>query len=290
MQKLKFFLFLLHFWRHHPLTALDYSGTIVRFLRWQLGSRIIDAPILFSWIGGTRLLLERGMTGATPNVYAGLHEFADMGFLLHFLRPGDLFADIGANVGTYTILASGVVGASSLAVEPIPETFERLSMNIKLNRIEDRVHLLQCGVGSSAHQTMAFVADHDTMNRVAPPEYLGKKLDVSVVSMDSVCKNFKAALWKVDVEGFEEQVLEGAGRALKSEALVAVQLEGDGSTIRQIMRFHGFSLYNYDPFNRVLTAGDDQRKGANALWIRNLAFVADRCVLGPKFRIGKLEI
>jgi hypothetical protein len=34
----------------------------------------------------------------TGNIYCGLHEFADMGFVLHFLRPGDLFVDVGANI------------------------------------------------------------------------------------------------------------------------------------------------------------------------------------------------
>jgi hypothetical protein len=50
-----------------------------------------------------------GMTGATGNLYVGLHEFEEMAFLLHFLRPGDLFADVGANVGSYTILAAVAV-------------------------------------------------------------------------------------------------------------------------------------------------------------------------------------
>ncbi len=71
--------------------------------------------VIVHWIGGTRLAARRGMTGLTGNIYAGLHEFADMAFLLHFLRPSDLFADVGANVGSYTILASGVVRCPTVA-------------------------------------------------------------------------------------------------------------------------------------------------------------------------------
>ncbi len=59
------------------------------------------------------------MTGATGNIYAGLHEFDDMAFFLHLLRPEDMFADVGSNIGSYTILASGVVGAKSVAFEPV---------------------------------------------------------------------------------------------------------------------------------------------------------------------------
>jgi hypothetical protein len=98
-----------------------------RVPRWQIESRICD-DVTVDWIGGRRLAARRGMTGLTGNIYAGLHEFADMAFLLHFLRPSDVFADVGANVGSYTILASGVIGCPTVAFEPDPLTaaaFER---------------------------------------------------------------------------------------------------------------------------------------------------------------------
>ena len=63
------------------------------------------------------------MTGATGNIYTGLHEFEDMMFLLHLLRPGDIFVDAGANIGSYTVLASAVVGAKSISFEPVPPLF-----------------------------------------------------------------------------------------------------------------------------------------------------------------------
>ena len=48
------------------------------------------------------------MTGATMNMYRGLHVAADILFVLHVLRVDDVFLDVGANVGTYSILASCV--------------------------------------------------------------------------------------------------------------------------------------------------------------------------------------
>ena len=83
----------------HPLTKHRRLPAMARVLRWQIASRIKE--VIVHWIGGTRLAARRGMTGLTGNIYAGLHEFADMAFLLHFLRPSDLFADVGANVGSY---------------------------------------------------------------------------------------------------------------------------------------------------------------------------------------------
>jgi hypothetical protein len=113
---------LFRYWQRHPIARRDLPGTVVRFLRWQLGTRLLEMPVVVPWIGATSLVDERGMTGATMNVYCGLHEAADMAFVLHLLRPGDRFLDIGANVGTYTILASGVAQAHSITLEPIPAT------------------------------------------------------------------------------------------------------------------------------------------------------------------------
>jgi hypothetical protein len=113
----------------HPLTRRRRLSAAARVLRWQIESRICD-EVTIDWIGGTRLAARRGMTGATGNIYAGLHEFPDMAFVLHFLRPCDVFADVGANVGSYTILASGVVRCHTVAFEPDPLTAAALERNV----------------------------------------------------------------------------------------------------------------------------------------------------------------
>jgi hypothetical protein len=65
-------------------------------------------PVIIPWVGGTCLAVEKGMNAATMNFYCGLFESVDIILILHVLRPGDLFFDVGASVGTFTVLASGV--------------------------------------------------------------------------------------------------------------------------------------------------------------------------------------
>ena len=96
----------------HPLTRDNTFKSLLRFVRWQIGSRLVPGPIVYDWINGSRFLVRAGETGLTGNVYTGLHEFQDMGFLLHVLGDGDLFIDVGANVGSYTILACSSRGAN----------------------------------------------------------------------------------------------------------------------------------------------------------------------------------
>ena len=140
----------------------------LRFLRWQIVSRVRD-EVIVDWIDGTRFAAKRGMTGVTGNIYAGLHEFADMAFVLHFLRPSDLFADVGANVGSYTILASGVVGCRTVAFEPDPVTAAALERNIALNRISERVETRIAAVGER-DGLVRFSVGLDTENHIVTGE------------------------------------------------------------------------------------------------------------------------
>jgi hypothetical protein len=116
----------------HPLNRGRPLSTLARFVTWQIASRL-RAEIEFEWIEGAKLIVSRGMTGATGNMYCGLHEFAEMGFLLHLLRPNDLFLDVGTNIGSYTILAASVCRARAIAFEPDPDTVRVLRRNIAIN-------------------------------------------------------------------------------------------------------------------------------------------------------------
>jgi len=57
--------------------------------------------------------------------------------------------DVGSNWGAFTILASGVRRARSVAVEPLPDTFERLEENVDLNRLDKLVTCLNLGVAAT---------------------------------------------------------------------------------------------------------------------------------------------
>jgi hypothetical protein len=120
----------------HPLTCGNRLKAVGRVFAWQIRSSL-QSEVIVSWIGEQKLAVKRGMTGATGNVYVGLHEFYDMMFLLHFLRSGDLFLDIGANIGAYTVLASGVCRSETWAFEPDPTSVAALRRNIELNLLHE---------------------------------------------------------------------------------------------------------------------------------------------------------
>jgi FkbM family methyltransferase len=247
--------------------------------------------VLIPWINNTALVVETGMTGATLNIYCGLHEATDMAFLLHLLRPGDTFLDIGANVGTYTILASGAVGANAISIEPVPSTYTKLIRNLRLNNLDGLVIPLCTAVGGEVG-SISFTASFGPMNHVSTSIGDGPVIDVPLTTVDSVLENTASTiLWKIDVEGFEESVLNGAEISLRSHQLKAVILEADSSILENVMSKAGFQRYEYEPFARALSrASHRSSRGHNQLWISDIDYVQNRISSAPSFQIFKFII
>jgi len=66
--------------------------------------RLVSGPILYPYVGNLSYLARPGMAGIVGNIYMGLEDFEEQSFLLHLLQPGDLFVDVGANMGAYSLL------------------------------------------------------------------------------------------------------------------------------------------------------------------------------------------
>ncbi|MEE3718384.1 FkbM family methyltransferase [Tumidithrix elongata RA019] len=223
------------------------------------------------------------MTGATGNIYAGLHEFVDMAFCLHLLRAGDLFVDVGANIGSYTVLASKVVGAHSLSLEPIPITFERLRRNININDIHSLVDARCCAVGRESG-FLRFSSDCDTTNQVVNEQYIGTSIEVPVKSLDQILEALKPTLIKIDVEGYEPEVIQGAINTLMCGSLLAILLETVNTEIEETLQKAGFRAAGYDPFKKALLMPSSSLLSNNYLWIKNCNQVLERCQSAPKYK------
>ena len=186
---------------NHPLGRRNRIGTLMRVLRWQAGSRLLGAKAAMPFVDGARLLVETGMHGATGNVYVGLMEFEDMAFVLHLLREGDQFLDVGANAGAYSILAGGR-GAQVLAMEPVPPTYEQLLDNIHLNRFETRIEARNMGVSSDPGKLRFSTQTGPTNHVLAPEESAEQAVTVAVDTLDSIAAGWTPALIKIDIKGF----------------------------------------------------------------------------------------
>lgn len=282
----------------HPLNNRHRAKALLRFLKWQIGTRILPGPIVFEWVAGARAVVRRGDTGMTQNVYCGLHDFGDMAYIMHVTTPGDLFVDVGANVGSYTLLACAARGARGYCFEPVPSTYHRLLDNIALNNLFSRVVALNIGL-SDCEGELAFTASENCTNHVIAYGEAGVgSLTVPVCSLDSVLLEESPSLLKIDVEGFEMPILDGAKATLGKASLHSVIIELNGSGTRygydehrivRTMNEYGFSPYEYEPFRRQLhpLTGKNNAHG-NTLFLRNETMIRERITHAPQVSIGSL--
>jgi len=292
----------LQFIRKHPLNRGRGARAMLDFVKWQVATRIRGGERILQWVDGSRLSVRRGETAATGNLYCGLYECRDMAFVLHLLEVDDLFVDVGANVGSYTVLAGAVRGARCISFEPVPTTFAGLLRNVDLNGIAARVRCYNAGI-SDTEGTATFTVDRGCENRVLADGEIGiKTLTAPIHILDSVLKDESPTLLKVDVEGLETRVVRGACETLGKQSLLAVILEvGDGANrygfdgreVTGLMGDHGFAPYLYDPFRRELQAIDSATQRAcsgNCLFVRDADFVQARLQRAPKSAVHGTEI
>jgi FkbM family methyltransferase len=264
---------LARFFAAHPLTRGNQLGAWARFASWQLRSRI-QGEVIIPWIGGQRLAVVRGMTGSTGNIYVGLHEFSEMMFVLHFLRAKDLFLDIGANVGTYSVLASGVCRATTWAFEPDPLTAKSLRRNIEINQLRDLITVHEAALGAK-EEMVGFTIGLDTVNTVLPAGTTGARM-VEQKVLDAVVGSASPIMMKIDVEGYEDAVLQGGDHILAAPSLRAIEIETVSSATRKLLEAHGFELVYYDPYHRALKTEPMGWPASNSLFVKDRAFVAAR--------------
>ncbi|MDB4927004.1 FkbM family methyltransferase [Mucilaginibacter sp.] len=268
----------------HPLGKKHRLKSLFRFIYWQLQVSLSpDKYFVKTFISPVKFYARKGLTGITGNIYTGLHEFNDMAFLLHLLRPDDTFFDIGANVGSYTLLASGICKATSITIEPIPVTFEILASNIALNHLKNMATLVNAGAGDTKG-SLIFSRDNDTTNHViAATEANKNTIEVPVVIIDELLDAGIPILVKIDVEGFESRVLNGMTTLLANQILKALIIEMsnnqaygfDDNYAHELLTSNNFTPFAYDPFTRRLTELAD-KKSDNIIYCRDIDYVKNR--------------
>lgn len=264
-----------------PLNRHRKIRAVCSFIWWQLRCRITSKPYIYRFTDHSLLLLRKHHSAAVVNLYYGLHEFSEMGFLLHFLRNTDSFVDVGSNIGAFTVLAAKHAGASAVAIEPADLAFKGLLNNLTINGIEKKVHA--CRVAAGWEKGEVYFTDHlNTMNHVSVN---AKGNLVRSDTLDNILSTLQnPALIKIDVEGYELAVLKGAVRTLGKSELKAIIIEVNNQGRRYnvakkdvftMLQEHGFDPFQYDPFKRELTPLTTFA-GRNTIFLRDVDLVKER--------------
>ncbi len=295
---MKHFLDMLELINKNPLARKNKINSFIKFIKWEILSRTLNKSFVYRYVNESKLIMKKGMDGATGNIFLGLRDYHEMCMTLHFLRENDLFVDIGANVGVYAVLASAVKKAKSIAVEPIPEPFQNLINNLKINKIENIVEALNLGLGDEDAELM-FTKNLDCENRIAvASDKESECIKVPVKTLDEIIKTRNPIMLKIDVEGYEEKVLKGAKQILQRDSLkvLIVELHNlggkysiDDKNNHDMLLGLKFQPYDYIPELRELRLRDTFAFH-NTIYVRDAAFVQKRLSTADKIKVLNQEI
>ena len=124
-----------------------------------------------------------------------------------FSRKG-LFLDIGSNIGNHTLyLFQKKLIQSAYCFEPVQDTFRMFEKNISINNLQNKVKLFNAGVGES-HGT-AQIASYNQENTGMSQLKISNDGNIPIIAIDDIKFDYNISFVKIDVEGFELNVIKG---------------------------------------------------------------------------------
>lgn len=239
---------------HRAMHALSAAGLVGSRGAWK---RLGRPPYRASWaVGGATFELhprtEEGL--AELQLYQGTYEWAERLVCRDLVTTGDICVDVGANIGIYTAFFAGMVGREGkvLAFEPSPVAVARLRLLSGLPQVD--IHEL--AVGATSGRGFLSVATGDSMHSTLRGALVGPRLEVQVEPLDALVDGVAdIALLKVDVEGFESDVIDGASETLRRRKVKAAILEaqadyGELEWIERLRRLPGYRLLGIELVRR----------------------------------------
>ncbi|MBP2293693.1 FkbM family methyltransferase [Azospirillum rugosum] len=207
----------------HPGFRAEPVAVLARAALWAGCVAMKQSPRFSLTAGGERLRVPPDLryTSVTAFVLRDWSE-PELRELQQFVRPGAVFIDAGANIGLYTLKAARLAGPEGtvVAVEPGRTAADRLAANVALNRFA-KVHLVRKALSDrngtavlhhvvAGGDLQAFSLLGDSATREGE--------EVATVTLDSLVEELKLPridCIKMDVEGAEPMVVEGARRSLE---------------------------------------------------------------------------
>lgn len=193
---------------------------------WQFYVRKKRLPALVSCLGFKIIVnpMDRGEEQLLLSCQ--LYNYHELAFLEEFLREGDVFLDLGAHVGVFTLVASRAVGKTGkvLSVEPHPESYQRLRRHLELNSIKNVIPLNVAVSDKTEICTMGLIQEEQTGTNSLffgcrePRRSPGT--DVQCYPLAEIVRRCNIGAIKgikIDIEGYEYRVMKAFLSVTKRE-------------------------------------------------------------------------
>jgi FkbM family methyltransferase len=244
-------------WYRARASAIEWrSRRVASSVRWHL-ARL--RPELTCRIEDGAELTVPSRSQIARGLYEGFYEARERRFLRGFLRPGDVFYDIGANVGLYSVLAATMVGSKGAVYcfEPNEASLHFLRRNMA--RVACRTGVFGVALSDGTEEELELSVPAQgfdawaTLGSINTLDAVVTKRRVQASTLDAIQAQAGLAApsaIKLDVEGWEARVLRGSASIWRSAdpPMLMVELcdrasEGAGSSSQELLRLvEGFGL------------------------------------------------
>jgi FkbM family methyltransferase len=194
-------------------------ATVRRLVRWAVRPMQASDTIIGEGVGAGLLF---NSSGGFPSRALGYVEPEVQKVLAELLGPGDVFYDVGANIGYFTVIGARLVGPAGrvVAVEPQPEAVRRLQHNVAINGF-DNVTVVEAAVDNEEGEGDLMVSHEGILEWAAlehSPAPEVPSIRVRVTTLDRIRADQPAPkLVKLDVEGAESRALVGMRELLRRD-------------------------------------------------------------------------
>lgn len=253
-----------------PITQRFFWKSVRRKKKeWRQKFSINESTVITNSYGITFRLFSDDVLSEL--IYSGEFEWSEMEWINHFLKPGMVFFDVGANIGYYSLIAAKKVGShgSVYSFEPTKKTFDRFCGNILLNKeFEKIIHAFNIAVSDKNGPSELFVSskEYHAWNSLVLPDNINdfRKEIINTETLDTFFINEKCPipdLIKIDVEGWEKFVLIGARRIIEQfKPVILIEFTKENFhranySYEQIVKEldnMNYSLFEYQPRKKKL--------------------------------------
>ena len=240
-----------------------WNRLITRLLPSKSGEIVLD---------GIRFQIDIDLDPSMKAMYHRVYEVKVVSLLRKYLREGDIFVDVGANLGYISARALGLVGKTGEvhAFEPVPRFYERLQM---VQQSNPDYHLYTNSTALGESEALATIAVTNLRNigwNTMVPGYMrqdtiAEEIEIPITRLDSYLFDKGIAnvrLIKIDTEGYELPVVKGVRQYLRNSTQLPVfiievaptaypYLDASPRDIFELMSAFGYEAYSADLSGRV---------------------------------------
>lgn len=253
----------------HPYNQGHFWLALFRTGWWKLNQLFFHLPALVEIAPGVKIICQPDNSYGSFIVYAKWPEYEELQFIYNYLGDADAYIDVGAHIGDSSLLAATKIKTGKIiACEPTPKVFNELVMNIKINNFESVVIPLQKAISHTIGTSLFALEGASEVNHLSNQAVKGKTITVPTTTIDHLLKQYalpKVSLLKIDVEGFELEVIQGTKRALQAKKIELIlfevnprspQIQKKVSDIQAFLDAFSFSYYVFDENSKLTEVTD----------------------------------